>query len=561
MLKIKKLVLACGMTFGLMQPAMSESLKEVLDAALKFDSAFAAARAELESGLLEDDIAYSRLLPRISYSLAEGDSTFDRTFTNTANPSSNVTKTKTRNEVLQLRQPIYDPESWAAVKIGSLQSKIAIENFRLKAQDFYIRVMGSYLDVLFSNRQLELAIANQRFLEEQSERVQQEVKAGEASKIESLDARAKLDLAKAQRIDAELALDASLRRLESFTGKRITGLKTPSLNLKDVLPIDSDYSKWEAAALDRNPEIRGATLNVDIAKYEIDRQSAGHKPKLSLLVSRVDSLSDSISTINTDSKVDSTQLQLELPIFSGFATSNSIKKASFGLNRSNALLQQAKLEKSVELKKEFTAIQVGKRKMEAYELAEQSATLALQASQAGRKFGTSINTDVLNATQQVFITKRDLLRVQFDFLNNKLRLHAISGQLDRKLALELDKVLSGPEVSFDMVDSSSGGNSEGTMFRKLDVEPLIKPAAEQSPESFSRDAQPLVVPYFPSEEETGQPKAGETQPEKPQEAPVQPSVQSVDQNAAAGEVKSGKTNLTDTRVTVAQKARRQPYRP
>lgn len=522
MLNFKRLVLAASLTALFCASAQADSLKQVVDSALQFDPALKAARAELESGLLEENIALARLLPRISYSLSEGTARYDRTFTNTAFPSSQISNNRTTSEVLQFRQAIYDPEAWSSFKIGSMQSKLAVETFRVKAQDFYSRVLSAYLDVLFANRQFELSVANQRYLQEQSARVQNELKAGEVSKVEGLDARAKLDLAVAQRLETEQNLDIALKRLESFTGKKIVSLKTQNMAVINPLPIEGDYASWEKAMLDASPDVRAAELNSKMAAEDINRQFSGHKPRLSLVVSRSNSVSDSINTLNTDLKTDAAALQLEVPLYAGNGVVNSVRKATFNAARTSALVNQVKLEKSVELQRNFTASQISGRKLAAYQQAVNSAELALRAAESGRKFGTAINADILNATQQLFIAKRDLLKAQFEDMNNKIKLYALVGKLERKVALELDQVMSGPDVVFEEVVAAASPE-DGVLFRRLDVEPLVKQLNVEPTDTSSRAA-PLIVPYFgdgtpdapaaPSEPATA-PNSNKAEPSRP----------------------------------------------
>ena len=58
-----------------------------------------------------------------------------------------------------------------------------------------------------------------------------------------------------------------------------------------------------------------------------------------------------------------------------------------------------------------------------------SGVSALESNKLGYEVGVRINIDVLNAEQQVYVTRRDLARTRFDTLLAQLRLKATVGTL------------------------------------------------------------------------------------------------------------------------------------
>ena len=74
-------------------------------------------------------------------------------------------------------------------------------------------------------------------------------------------------------------------------------------------------------------------------------------------------------------------------------------------------------------------VQSGRAQVKAFEAAESSNQLALEATQLGYKVGVRVNIDVLNAQTQLYQTRRDLARARYDVLVNSLRLRQASGVL------------------------------------------------------------------------------------------------------------------------------------
>ena len=58
-----------------------------------------------------------------------------------------------------------------------------------------------------------------------------------------------------------------------------------------------------------------------------------------------------------------------------------------------------------------------------------SSKSALESNKLGYEVGVRINIDVLNAENQVYVTKRDLAKARFDTLLAQLKLKASVGSL------------------------------------------------------------------------------------------------------------------------------------
>lgn len=78
---------------------------------------------------------------------------------------------------------------------------------------------------------------------------------------------------------------------------------------------------------------------------------------------------------------------------------------------------------------------------QALNAAETSGRVALEAKQMGYEVGLRINPDLFNAQQQLFITRRDLMRAQMDALAATLRLRTSAGALGEAEIKEWDRWL------------------------------------------------------------------------------------------------------------------------
>jgi outer membrane protein len=67
--------------------------------------------------------------------------------------------------------------------------------------------------------------------------------------------------------------------------------------------------------------------------------------------------------------------------------------------------------------------------VKAFEAAETSSQVALDANKLGYQVGVRINIDVLNSQSQLFQTKRDLAKARYDVLLGNLKLRQANGTL------------------------------------------------------------------------------------------------------------------------------------
>jgi outer membrane protein len=80
--------------------------------------------------------------------------------------------------------------------------------------------------------------------------------------------------------------------------------------------------------------------------------------------------------------------------------------------------------------------------VKAFEAAESSSRLALEATQLGYRVGVRVNLDVLNAQTQLFNATRDLAKARNDVLMNSLRLRQAAGTLSADDVLKVNQLLA-----------------------------------------------------------------------------------------------------------------------
>ena len=418
------ITIAVGLLLG-SSLTQAQSLTELYQAASTYDAVYQAAKSQYEANLARADQAKAGLLP-------------------TANLSANISRTDFENNnpktdrqfgaqgaTLSANQPLYRPANKAAAAQGELQATQAKSTLLAAEQDLIVRVTQAYFDVLASQDSLAFVKAQKAAVAEQLAAAKRNFEVGTSTITDSREAQARFDLVIAQEIAADNDLRVKRIALDQLVGKTGTAPKSLALpaKLPDLLP--SDVNVWVAQSEDQHPSIKAAALAVDVAKLEIEKAQAGHKPTLDATASySINHNSGSSAGIANNRTNNATiGLAFNLPLFAGYATQNRIKETLQLEDKARNDLAAAKRSIAQATRTAYFGVLSGLGQVKALEAAEASSQSALDANKLGYQVGVRINIDVLNSQSQLFQTKRDLAKARYDVLVGGLKLRQANGTL------------------------------------------------------------------------------------------------------------------------------------
>ena len=104
-------------------------------------------------------------------------------------------------------------------------------------------------------------------------------------------------------------------------------------------------------------------------------------------------------------------------------------------------VENAKRTVALGTRQAFSLVQSGLAQVKAYEAAEASAKLALEATQLGYRVGVRINKDVLDAQTTVASVQKDLFKARYDVIVGSIKLKQAAGSLKADDLVELNKLL------------------------------------------------------------------------------------------------------------------------
>ncbi|ALT76899.1 TolC family outer membrane protein [Paucibacter sp. KCTC 42545] len=427
---LNRLGLALLLAFGSAAGAQAQSLQELYDAARGFDASYLSARAQADSAQYK--AAQAEALARPTLGVGVGPSVQRTEPINGVNYNSLVVQGS-----LQGKYALYNPANARTIEQAKRGLSVAAADLEAAEQDLIVRMAQAYFDVLAAKDALGTAKASKAAIAEQLASAKRNFEVGTATITDTRETQARYDLATA----TELAADNDLRvkgvTLDQLVGR--VGVVPKPLAVPVALPavMPVNVEPWVSQADELHPAIRKAKLGLEVATLETAKARAVDGVTVDMsgainVQNSNNSLKDATAARafgEGTTRSANVGLSINYPLYSGGANQNRIKETLALEEKSRNDLDFARRSVSEGTKRAFFGVQSLSAQVKAYEAAESSSKLALEATQLGYKVGVRVNLDVLNAQFQLFTTQRDLAKARYDVIVNGLKLRQASGQL------------------------------------------------------------------------------------------------------------------------------------
>ncbi|MCF8334357.1 MAG: TolC family protein [Bacteroidales bacterium] len=345
-----------------------------------------------------------------------------------------------------------------SIKLNKLRYKAAQQAYDKLLEDISIQIANQYLQVLFAKEDLEIARNQLNTTQQQVERTKKLVDAGTLAKGDLLNIKAQASNEEAQVIQAENNLDLAylnLVQLLDLPASKDFTIVQPDISLEDGIKSFESVESIYNYALQHQPQIKNAKLNVEVSKKNLDIQKGALSPTLTLSGSINSGYSESTKVaettqetfpigvteggetvyserekvINTKTQAftdqldenlgRSVRLSLNIPIFNNWRQRNQISQAKLQKEQSKFNLRQEKqnLRKTIEsaytdakaAKNNYkSAMQRVKATKEAFKYAEKKFNVGMLNSveyNDAKKEYTNARSQLLNAKYQFIFTR------------------------------------------------------------------------------------------------------------------------------------------------------------
>ncbi|QTR52602.1 TolC family outer membrane protein [Thiothrix unzii] len=411
-------------------------MSTVYDLALRNDPEFAAAEAAHRAGVEALPQARSVLLPQLGGTI--GLNRTRRELETTAGDS--LKEYNNKNTTLSLTQIIYDRKAFLALKQAAARVVQVDLEQAIAKQDLALRTAQAYAELSFATASLGLAQAKTLAFAEQQQQAQQMYDAGQATITDVHEARARHALATAEEMEALDTLHIRQQAMYKLTGQSLKEVAMLAEQAPMPAPQPNQLQHWLDKARNSSLEILAAGRNKEVAQYEVKRARSQHLPVLKLVGSG--QWQDNTDLGYLRDNPSSVGVQLSVPIFEGGRVNSVTRETLARRDQANALLRGAALDSDIHVIEAFHGMNDSIARTHALEQAVHSGEVALDAAQGGFKAGLRTSLDVLNAHQQVFSARRDLLQARHNYILHRLKLEASCGTLERADLVLVDKWLN-----------------------------------------------------------------------------------------------------------------------
>ncbi len=412
------------------QAADSQNLWDIYQLALANDPSLAAARSGNLASQEKLVQGHALFKPSVSLNGSANYSNSDAKYSGAAIfPEVGWQSFNTYTYSLNLNQPLYRKQNNAQLAQAQMQVTQADKSLQLAQQDLMLRSAQAYFDVLLAQDKIELIHAQKTAISRQLEQAQANFDAGNATITDVDEAKARFDLISANEIAAQNDLALKNYAIQALTGQAPQPLASTLSEIKPILP-EVDLPAWEQVAQQNNLTLSIQQQQLAIATQEVEKQNAGHLPTLDAVASYSDNRADgSIYGFGSDVRAASVGVQLQIPIYQGGAISSRVREALANKQKAQDELEASLRKVVLEARQSYLNLASSAAQLAAYQQALASSQSQLDSTNLGYEVGVRTSVDVLNAQQQYYSAKRDLLQARYSYLINTLKLKASASVL------------------------------------------------------------------------------------------------------------------------------------
>lgn len=417
------------MMYGM--PSRGEDLIDIYNAAVQNDPVFQSQALTLKAEQEGPTEARADLLPNVRLFAARARNDDEVTGSGALFGREGSASYDSNEYGVSVTQTVYNRDRFLAYEQSKLRAQVAETDFEAAKQDLILRVVDRYFGVLSAQDNLDLAIAERRAINRQLELARSRLDVGLGTSTDLYDARARFELAQAQEIRAQQALEDAHQALWELIGRRAEQLEVLKENSPLTPPTPGDQSVWVERAKSSNLDLISAGLSEEIARRTVSRQDSRRLPTLDLVVSHNVADDDgSVGGGSVDQESTEARLQLEIPIFQGGGISAGKRAARYRYEAAQQQTDSALRSATRSTRSAFLDVTTSAKEAVALDQAVVASEKALEARREGFEAGLNTNLDVLDAQRDLFQAKRDYLRSRYQYITNKLTLYGVAGELD-----------------------------------------------------------------------------------------------------------------------------------
>ena len=407
-----------------------QSLLDIYHQALAHDPTLASALSANKAAQEIIEQGKALYLPTVNFNASANTTQSHIRYLNSKTPPGSSGYENYRADI-EARQPIYRKQNLVQMDQTYTQVSLANKQYHLSQQDLILRATQAYFDVLIAQDKVDLIRAQNMAIISQLEQAKATFEVGTSTITDVNEAQARYDLIVAQEIAAINEFEIAKHSVEAITGDLPTKLAIVKSTVQ-VNNLSQNMQDWQRVGRQNNLNIQIQQDNLRLAEQEVQLAEAGHLPKLDAVANVSENYSNgsaSVFSSGNDLRGATIGVELQIPLYAGGSITSKVRQAV--LNKQKALddIDIARRKVDLETQRAYLNLSTSIAQIKALEQALTSAESQLDSTKLGFEVGVRTTVDVLNAQQQYFSAKRDLLQARYSYLVNIIRLKAASGMV------------------------------------------------------------------------------------------------------------------------------------
>lgn len=400
-------------------PAWAQTLSEALVAAYEGNPRIAAGRAQLRAAdeRMNQAIAFSR--PRVVLDGSLG-----------YRGQSRARGSETWSTTLGIDQNVYGGGQSAAL-IRQRDNEILAGRARLAnvEQEVLLQAATAYVDVVRARAVVELNRSNRKVIERQLEATRDRFEVGEVTRTDVAQAESRLSRAGAALVRADGGLADARAAFAKIVG-------APPGELEEVAPP----SGLPASAAEAIERARRGNFDLSIADHQeraardaVDGRAGGLGPTVTL--------SARAGRDSTRMSPDSASLtaRLSVPLYQSGAAASRLREARYAAAERRGQRDQTLRDVVERARSAWEGVVTARAQISALTDAVRAARIALEGVEQEAEVGSRTVLDVLDAEQEAFDARVNLVTARRDLVVAAYRLRAVVGRLTaRELGLKVE---------------------------------------------------------------------------------------------------------------------------
>ena len=427
--------------------ATAQTMEQALVAAYQGNPTLLAQRAALRATDEGVSQAVSGWRPVLSASASIGKNSVDSS-------SGFFTSDETRTPEtysLTLTQPVYRGGRTVA-STAQAEHLVLADRARLAEieQQVFLDAVTAYMDVMRGRAVLDLALKNEARLERQLEAARDRFEVGEVTRTDVAQAESRLSNAAADRISVQGHLIVARAAFQNVIGAMPVRLAPPPL----VGGLPAAEADARNIAIAEHPSIRRAAEAERAAQEEVDVVTGGLLPEVNVdaELSRADDQA-SRGSVNEQAKI---LARVTVPLYQSGSVYSKVREARERVSQRRVEVEESRRAVLENVTQWWEALRTSRARIVAFSESVRAAEIALEGVEQEAEVGSRTTLDVLDAEQELFDVKVDLVRARRDEVVAVFGLRAAIGRLTAQ-SLGLPVQIYDPSLHYDAVRNQLWG--------------------------------------------------------------------------------------------------------